>query len=807
MIQIKNLSKKYGDFYALKDINLTLPSKGLIGISGESGSGKTTLLNALALMDKEYKGKILINNKNILRFNEDKVNKYHLNIGYIFQAPYLFNFCSVKENVEYMSLLKGKKDKVDEVLKRVGLEKYKDKKVNALSGGQRQRVSIAASLISNPKILLCDEPTGALDSDNSVKVMGILKEVSKDILVIIVSHDFKLLKEYADDIIFLEDGKQVNKLDNSIDDKKIIYNKPNILNKFLFIFKIALKNILNHRKRTLITSFMVSFGLIGVIISIVLKDGFSNFFKETLGSYSTNKYLYCYKISDNNDIEIIIDTFYEDFKGYEKGYFYKYEFKEESETINNKITYLDNDMYLNFNNLAYLKKGDKFIKSNEIALEVSKEYLNYLYYLFKVDTLDDLNRYLRMNNTNLNFEYLDNKMNLDFELKLAYVKESNSDYTYFVHATPGILKDYFKDYLSLKFEDNQKIVMLPYLKNIEDKKSDLLLSENKKKYDYVFNNKIYDEDYTFVVKSNYYRIDINEALEMSKLINSPFYFSMLKGIDTLGKFPSSFTFGSNVVEINGNDISFTPLECNLSNYEVIVSSKLYELVKSNKLGVKKGDKYYELEIKDVVEDDELIIYHNSYWSYAFFKDVFDYKDYECIGNTIAFLDSSDENLNILSEAYSNLDFVCPLKEVNKEIEKMVDKVQLILLVLSSFCIVISILLMAVIIFINTIEQEKLVGVLRINGIDKTGVILIFLSEGLILGIMSFVISLWFSIVFTIELNMVFNMLLSNEIQDIIEIKKDTLISVFKWVVIMSIVSSFIPSYIASNKKVLKILKG
>ena len=109
MIKIKNLSKQYNDQYVLKNINLSLPSKGLIGISGESGSGKSTFLNALSLMDKNYEGEIIINNKNILRFSDLEKDKYHLNIGYIFQNPYLFNKLIIIYNIKYLYLIKFNK--------------------------------------------------------------------------------------------------------------------------------------------------------------------------------------------------------------------------------------------------------------------------------------------------------------------------------------------------------------------------------------------------------------------------------------------------------------------------------------------------------------------------------------------------------------------------------------------------------------------------------------------------------------------------------------------------------------------------
>ena len=269
MIKIKNLSKQYNDQYVLKNINLSLPSKGLIGISGESGSGKSTFLNALSLMDKNYEGEIIINNKNILKFSDLEKDKYHLNIGYIFQNPYLFNKLSIIDNIKYVSLIKSKKLDIDEVLKKVDLLKYKNKKVNTLSGGQKQRVNIASSLISKPFMLLCDEPTGALDSMNSEKVMEVLKDISKDILVIVVSHDLNLLKKYSDDILYLKNGEIKNKI-NSNEITNVKYKRKNIFNRLKFIFNFTFKNILTKRKRTLLTSFMISFGIIGMLFSILI---------------------------------------------------------------------------------------------------------------------------------------------------------------------------------------------------------------------------------------------------------------------------------------------------------------------------------------------------------------------------------------------------------------------------------------------------------------------------------------------------------------------------------------------------------
>ncbi len=808
MIRIINLSKKFGKHFALKNININLPNKGLIGIIGESGSGKSTLLNALSLMDNHYEGQIIINKRNILRFNEEKRDLYHLNIGYIFQVPYLFNFCSVYENVQYLSLIKGKKDKIDNVLKSVGLEKYKNKKVNALSGGQRQRVSIASALISKPKILLCDEPTGALDSENSIKVMEILKKVSEDILVIVVSHDNKLINKYADQIIELKNGELVNKVDNCFNGKKMKLNKIKFLPYLSFLFKFSLKNILVHQKRTILTSIMVSFGLIGIIISILLKDGFSSFFIKTLNNYESNKYTYCYKTEDSEELLVDISTFEEDFKDYERGYFYKYDFQNENDFITNKIELLDNYLYLDFNNLGYLQKDKENYSLDEIGLECSKEYLDYLCYLFSLNSIIKINDYLKNNEVLLKFTYLDDSMNLNFCLRLKKIKESKSDYTYFVHSNPLFLKDYFNDYLTFDLSNTNKILLLPYLKEIDNQKNDLLLNENKKKYDYLFDNYIYEKNYTFVIKANYYRIGKELADEMSTLINCPYYFVINKGFDTLAKFPLELVFQTETRSINGKEITFVPLTSTFENdNQIMISSGLYNLFQKKEIIVEGYNYTHTLYINKIIEEDELVIYQNSKWSTDLFLNLFNFKDYECYASMIAFKIDNQKDEKLLKEFYSDFSIICPLKEVGIEIDNILEKVQLVLLILSSFCIIISFLLMAIIIFINTIEQSKLIAVLRINGIKKFDVVIIFILESLLVGLLSYLIAVWFSFIFSVELNMVFNMLLKGNDIEIIKLKKDTLISVLKSIIFMSFISGLIPSLLAAKKKPLKILKG
>lgn len=801
MIQIRNLSKKYNDFYVLKDINLNLPNKGLIGISGESGSGKSTFLNALSLMDKDYEGEIIINNKNILKFNDIEKDKYHLNIGYIFQNPYLFNKLSVIENVKYVSLIKGKKLGIDDVLKKVDLLKYKNKKVNTLSGGQKQRINIASNLISKPFMLLCDEPTGSLDSMNSEKVMEVLKEISKDILVIVVSHDLDLLKKYSDDILYLKNGELKNDI-KSNDINKVKYKRKNIFNRLKFIFNFTFKNILTKRKRTLLTSFMISFGIIGMLFSILIKDGFSSYFSYTFKEYEANKYVYCYKMNENEFINL--ENFKLVFKDYKNGYTYHYDFKDNKDNNINKIYINEFDSFLNFNNLRYIKEVNKVYKNNQIGLRLNEDYLKYYYALFNVSNLDNLNKYLKNNEVNLKFNYYDSLLDISFNLRLMNIEESK--YISFIHSDSSFLYEYIRKDTSLDLESN-KIKIIPYIINKEEDKNDLYLNDKLKSYEYLFDNKIYDENYTFVFNSSYCRLSSMDVNMINELIDSNYYFSINNGINMMGYFNDNISFLNKEKIIKGSNISFIPTSKKYNSVlDIDISKGLYNLLK-DKIYIQGFEKEYLFKVNEVIDNNDLVIYQSSEWSIDVFKSLFNFKDYELVGVSIAFSNNDDLTIDKLKRNFSDYEFICPLKEMTKEIDSLIEKIQLILMVLSSFCIIMSILLMVIIVFINTIEEEKIISILRIYGISKKEVIFIFLFESILIGLISLIISYYSSIMFSMELNVVFNMLIEEGEIEFITLKKDTIINVFMFVMFMSILSSFIPSLIASKKNSLKVLRS
>lgn len=221
MIKVQNLNKYYNkgrnnEIHVINDISLDLPNTGLIALLGQSGSGKTTLLNIIGGLDKAT-GTITYDEMVCTKYQMKKVDEYRKeHIGYVFQNYNLLTEKTVWENLELALDVIGLKDKmeikkrIEYCLKAVGLYKYRRKAASALSGGQMQRVSIARALVKNSKIIIADEPTGNLDSDNSIEIMNILKKISKNSLVLLVTHDKKLAEYYADQIIEIVDGKVVN---------------------------------------------------------------------------------------------------------------------------------------------------------------------------------------------------------------------------------------------------------------------------------------------------------------------------------------------------------------------------------------------------------------------------------------------------------------------------------------------------------------------------------------------------------------------------------------------------------------------
>lgn len=318
MLEVRHLVKDYDTgsniVHALKDISLTFRDSEFVSILGQSGCGKTTFLNIIGGLDQYTSGDLIINGRSTKNYTDKDWDTYRNHrVGFVFQSYNLIMHQTVLSNVELALTLSGvdkqeRRQRAIEVLKQVGLEDQLDKKPTQMSGGQMQRVAIARALVNNPEILLADEPTGALDSKTSVQIMDLLKEIAKDRLVIMVTHNPELAKTYSTRIISLFDGVVQNDT-NPIAPEEITpmtdsLKKPSM--SFKTALSLSLNNLMTKKGRTLLTSFAGSIGIIGIALILSLSNGVQAYINQvendTMASYPI-------EIQDNTmDMSTMMET-------------------------------------------------------------------------------------------------------------------------------------------------------------------------------------------------------------------------------------------------------------------------------------------------------------------------------------------------------------------------------------------------------------------------------------------------------------------------------------------------------------------
>ncbi len=302
MLSLLNISKIYKsgdkDIYALNDVSVSFRQNEFVSILGPSGGGKTTLLNIVGGLDRYTSGDLIISGKSTKKFSDKEWDVYrNHSIGFIFQSYNLIPHQTVLSNVELALTLSGvskaeRRKRAVEALERVGLGDQLKKKPNQMSGGQMQRVAIARALVNDPEILLADEPTGALDSETSLQIMELLKEIANDRLVVMVTHNPELAENYSTRIIKLLDGKVIddsNPFLPETEEKEKKSNKKHTSMSFFTALSLSLKNLMTKKARTFLTSFAGSIGIIGIALISALSTGINAYIEsveeDTLSSY------------------------------------------------------------------------------------------------------------------------------------------------------------------------------------------------------------------------------------------------------------------------------------------------------------------------------------------------------------------------------------------------------------------------------------------------------------------------------------------------------------------------------------------
>ncbi|MBM6868897.1 ATP-binding cassette domain-containing protein [Collinsella tanakaei] len=311
MLELKGITKDYpaGDtvVHALKGISVTFRDQEFVSILGQSGCGKTTLLNIIGGLDQYTRGDLIINGRSTKSYRDRDWDTYrNHSVGFVFQSYNLIPHQSVIANVEMALLLSGapkaeRRERAERALKQVGLADHMHKRPNQLSGGQMQRVAIARAIVNDPEIILADEPTGALDTETSVEVMEILKELSRDRLVIMVTHNPQLAEEYSDRIVRIQDGlltsdsHPVDPAREHLTEEQIQAHAVADARKgkrgmsYLSAIALSFNNLMTKKGRTFLTAFAGSIGIIGIALILSLSDGAQNYIadteKSTMGSY------------------------------------------------------------------------------------------------------------------------------------------------------------------------------------------------------------------------------------------------------------------------------------------------------------------------------------------------------------------------------------------------------------------------------------------------------------------------------------------------------------------------------------------
>ena len=303
MLKLKNITKTYKtegaeDVQALKGIDIEFRKSEFVSILGQSGCGKTTLLNIIGGLDRYTTGDLVINGKSTKNFKDKDWDAYrNYSVGFVFQSYNLIPHQSVLANVELSLTISGysakeKRQKAIEALESVGLGDQIHKRPNQLSGGQMQRVAIARAIVNDPDIILADEPTGALDTKTSTQIMDLLKEISNDKLIIMVTHNPEIAEKYSTRIVKLVDGKVTD--DSNPYNEKEEAEENKYANKkthmsFITALKLSLNNLMTKKGRTILTAFAGSIGIIGIALILSLSSGVNKYItdiqKETMLSY------------------------------------------------------------------------------------------------------------------------------------------------------------------------------------------------------------------------------------------------------------------------------------------------------------------------------------------------------------------------------------------------------------------------------------------------------------------------------------------------------------------------------------------
>ncbi len=768
MLQIKNVKKSYttGTFiqHALKGVSLDFRKNEFVAILGPSGSGKTTLLNIIGGLDRYDEGDLVINNKSTKKFKDTEWDAYRNNcIGFIFQSYNLISHITVLENVEMGMTLSGvsakkRRKKALEVLDRVGLKEHAHKKPNQLSGGQMQRVAIARALANDPDIILADEPTGALDSKTSVQIMELISEIAKDKLVIMVTHNPELAKNYATRIIELKDGELISDSNPIKEEEK--NNKKFNIKKTAMNFRTALNlsfnNIKTKKGRTLLTAFASSIGIIGIALILALSNGFDiqidKFERNTLSSLPIIISEQSMELTEEKMAEINNDTT-SDLESYSNEE-YVYPTKPATETFMH--TNLFDEDYID-----YIEKIDNNLISG----------ISYT----RATALNVIG--------NVNGTYMQVPTNMGVFVSIPRKLDESS--------TNGVIEDNY-DILAGRIPENKNEIIL-----VVDSKNristDILsyfnldASEEKIKFDDILNKElklVLNNDYYkqvgdfYTLNTNYEELYNSENSETLKIVG-------------IGRGREG-----NMLVASGYGLGYTE---DLVNY-VIEKNKDSDIVK------KQSDVDYNVLTGSKFAGDDAESEKNNMLSYLG-ADIIPLaisiypKDFDSKDEIISYLDKYNESKSD-EEKIIYTDMGQMISSLSGSI---MSAITVVLIAFSSISLIVSSIMIGIITYISVLERTKEIGVLRALGARKKDIRRVFNAETFIIGICSGTLGIIIARILVIPANIIIKNL--TDLKDVAQLNPVHAILLIVISVLLTVIGGAIPARVASRKDPVESLRS
>lgn len=760
MLELKNVKKSFktGDFVqqALKGINLNFGDKEFVAILGSSGSGKTTLLNIIGGLDHYDSGDLIIKGKSTKKFKEKDWDAYRNNsIGFIFQSYNLIGHISVLGNIELSMTLSGvsskeKKKRAMEVLEKVGLKEHAHKKPNQLSGGQMQRVAIARALVNNPEIILADEPTGALDSTTSVQIMELIKNIAKNKLVIMVTHNPELAEKYATRIVEVKDGLIINDTNNEKEqgNSQQEYKLKKTSMGFFTALKLSFTNIWTKKGRTLLTAFASSIGIIGIALILSLSNGFDiqidEFQKNTLSQMP----IAISQVAMNMDEE---------------------SFAEMTNSSENEEKEIDESKIYPQKQLEDITHTNKF----------TKEYVNYIENI-NPDLIGGIS-YNRATNLNIitknnnDYKMLDSQTTF-FPLP-EQIEEGRED---------TIIKENFELINGRMPTEKEDILLLMNTKN--QLNSTILKAIGYDNVDSINFDEIVGKEFKLILNDDLYKNNgefytINTNYE--EMYNNKNAVTLkICGI-IRGKKDNKFA------EMSGNGLTYTQ---KLMKY-VIEKNNESAIVKAQEnkdYNILTGEKFEEDSSNQGASTKDTTLAYLGADTVPVMIQIYP-KNFETKKEVLEYLDKYNEGKSD-DDKIIYTDYAETITTLSGGI---MDAITIVLIAFSTISLIVSTIMIAIITYISVLERTKEIGILRAIGARKKDVTRVFNAETFIIGLCSGILGITIANLLTIPINKV--ILNLTQLENVAKLNPMHAITLIIISIVLTLIGGWIPAKMASKK--------